>query len=138
MIDTGTDPERQQVFAITEAEVDAIESGDLAKYVSLLTDDAVFLPPNAFAKSGDELRQWLRDFLERVSIKYAGFAHDETIIRGDLACHFYTCSWTAVPRSGGNPVLMSFKGVHVLRRQPEGSWRISRSVWNTDPVPNSS
>ena len=136
MIDSGTDPERQQIFATTEAEVDAIEAADLAKYFSLLCDDAVFLPQNAFAKSGDELRQWLREFLDRVSIKYTEFAHGETIIRGDLACHFYTCAWSATPRSGGQPALMSFKGVHVLRLQPDGIWRISRSIWNTEPAPS--
>jgi len=138
MIESGADAERQQVFAITEAEVDAIESGDAAKYFSLLSDDAVFLPQNAFAKSGDELRQWLREFLERTSIRYDRFAHGETVIRDDLACHFYTCGWTAVARSGGQPASKSFKGMHVLRRQPDGSWRISRSIWNTDPAPGPS
>ena len=135
MINSASDPVRAKIFAVTEAETKAIEVSDLDAYLSLLTDDAVFLPQNDSAKSGDELRRWLKDFLERVAIKYAAFAHGETIVRDDLACHFYTCSWTAVAKSGGQPVRMAFKGMHILRRQPDGSWKISRSIWNNDPAP---
>jgi ketosteroid isomerase-like protein len=138
MSNSGTDAERGKIFAVTEAETKAIEAGNLDAYLSLLTDDAVFFPQNDSAKSRDELRQWLRDFLQRVAIKYADFNHGETIVRDDLACHFYTCGWTAVARSGGQPARMAFKGMHILRRQPDGSWKISRSIWNTDPAPAAS
>jgi ketosteroid isomerase-like protein len=60
------------------------------------------------------------------------------VIRDDLACHVYTCSWTATPKSGGQPASMCFKGMHVLRRQPGGRWKISRSIWNTDPTTSKS
>lgn len=133
MTDTGPDRDRQQVFAATEEEVAAVEAGDIHRYLALLSDDAVFMPQNAAAKTGDDLRSWLRDFLDRVTIKYLQFAHGETVIRDDLACHAYTCTWTAAPKSGGPPARMSFKGLHVLRRQPDGSWKISRSIWNSDP-----
>jgi ketosteroid isomerase-like protein len=122
------------VFAVTEEEVAAIESGDIDRYLALLSDDAVFMPQNVAAKTGCDLRQWLRDFLDQVTIKYLQFTHGETVIRNDLACHAYSCSWTATPKSGGQPALMRFKGMHVLRRMPEGIWRISRSIWNTDPT----
>ncbi len=137
MISVELDSDRQQVYALTEAEVTAIEDGAADSYFALLSDDAVFMPPNVAAKSGDDLRQWLRDFLERVTIKYVDFTHGETVIREDLACHIYVCRWTATPKSGGSPILMSFKGMHVLRRQPGGPWKISRSIWNTDPTSSS-
>ena len=68
------------------------------------------MPPNAAAKSGDDLRNWLRDFLEQFSIKFHHFAHGETILRDDFACHAYSCSWTAAPRSGGTGALMFLQG----------------------------
>ncbi len=138
MADVASELDRQQVFAVTEEEKAAIEAGDIRRYLALLSDDAVFMPQNVHSKTGDELRRWLADFLERFTIKYHDFAHTETIIRGDLAYHAYTCSWTAVPKSGGQPTLMYFKGLHVLRKQPGGAWRIFRSIWNTDPAPGQS
>jgi ketosteroid isomerase-like protein len=134
MINAELDRDRQQVFAVTEAEARAVETGDAESYFSLLSDDVVFMPPNVLAKTGDDLRQWMRDFLNRVTIRYDDFSHGETVIREDLACHAYTCRWTATPRLGGSPTSMAFKGMHVLRRQPGGSWKISRSIWNTDPM----
>jgi len=133
MID-ALDRDRQRVLAVTEEEVAAIEAGGIDRYLDLLSDDSVFMPPDVAAKTGDDLRQWLRDFLDRVTIKYLQFAHGETVIRDDLACHAYACSWTATPKSGGQPALMRFKGMHVLRRQAGGTWKIARSIWNTDPT----
>jgi ketosteroid isomerase-like protein len=134
MVSSELDRDREQVFAVTEAEARAVESGDAETYFSLLSDDAVFMPPNVTTKTGDGLRQWMSDFLNRVTIKYEDFSHGETVVREDLACHAYTCRWTATPKSGGPPTPMAFKGIHVLRRQPGGSWKISQSIWNTDPV----
>lgn len=135
MVEIESTLDCQEIFRITQEEVSAIEAGDIGKYLSVLSPDAVFMPQNVAAKSGDDLRNWLRDFLEQVSIKLQHFAHGETIIRDDFACHAYSCSWTAVPRSGGTATLMFFKGMHVLRRQPDGSWKIARNIWNTDPKP---
>jgi len=135
MSGTASDLDYQQVIAVTEEEKAAIEAADTNKYLALLCDDAVFMPQNDSAKSGEELRRWLRDFLQRTTIRYVTFTHQETVIRGDLACHAYTCSWTAVPKSGGQAIPTSFKGLHILRKQPAGSWRIARSIWNTDPAP---
>lgn len=136
MVGVDSDIDCRQIFRITEEEVRAIEVGDSEKYFALLSADAVFMPPNVAAKTGDDLRNWMRDFLERVSINLHHFAHGETIVCGDLACHAYTCSWTAAPRSGGTGTLMFFKGMHVLQRHPDGSWKITRNIWNTDPKPD--
>lgn len=134
MIGTELDCDRRQVFAVTEAETTAIETASADTYFSILSDDAEFMPPNVAAKTGDDLRQWLREFLQRVTIEHIELAHGETIIREDLACHAYTCRWTATPKCGGPSASMAFKGMHVLRRQPGGSWKISRNIWNTDPT----
>ena len=134
MTETDLDVDLQRVFAVTEEEAAAIESGDMEKYLSLLSADAVFLPQNVTTKTGSALRQWLREFLESMSIHFVTFAHSGTIIREDLACHEYTCCWRATPKLGGQPVQLSFKGMHVLRRQPDGLWKISRNIWNTNPT----
>jgi len=134
MSDTNPGPDRRAVFAVSEEEKAAVEAGDIDRYLALLSGDAVFMPQNDTAKSGAELHQWLRDFLARVTIRYDEFAHGETVIRNGLACHAYTCRWTATPRTGGRPVSASFKGMHVLRKQTDGAWKISRSIWNTDPA----
>jgi len=134
LIESLLDVERQ-VLQTTEDEVKAIESGDFDRYLSLLSQDAVFMPQNQTAKTGDDLPPWLRAFLDRVSIRYTRFDHGETIVRDDLAIHTYTCAWTATPKPAGEPRSTAFKGVQVLRRGNDGAWRISVHIWNTDPAP---
>lgn len=131
------DAAAEEILRVTEEEAKAIEAGDVEDYLSLLAPDAVFMPQNAPIKSGEQLCRWMAEFLRRTTICYQEFVHLETIVRGDLAYHAYACRWTATPRSGGEPVTTSFKGVHLLRRQQDGSWKIARSIWNTDPsMPN--
>lgn len=135
MIDTALDVERQEVLHRTEDEVKAIEACDLDRYLSLLSQDAVFMPQNQTIKTGDELKPWLLAFLDRVSVRYTRFDHGETTVRDDLAIHTYTCAWTATPKPAGEPRSAAFKGMHVLRRGPDGKWRIAVHIWNTDPEP---
>jgi ketosteroid isomerase-like protein len=119
MISTELDRDQQQVYALTEAEATAIESGDADRYFLLLSDDAQFMPPNIASKTGDDLRQWLRDFLQQVTIKYIEFAHGETVIRDDLACHSYTCD-----------------GIQGDACSPPASGRFLENLpeyWNADP-----
>jgi len=125
--------DRRQVMAVADAEAEAIGSGSLERYLAILTDDAVFMPPNLLPKSGEELRQWLRDFLDQFTVEYLRFAHGDTLVSGDLACHEYSCSWRTTPKSGGPSNEAHFKGVEILRRTPGGSWRIARGIWNTNP-----
>lgn len=135
MIETLLDVERQQVLQTTEEEVKAVESGEIERYLPLLTEDAVFMPQNQTTKTGAELRPWLRAFLERVSIRYTRFDHGETIVRDDLAVHSYSCEWIATPRPSGKALTTAFKGMQVLRRASDGSWKIAMHIWNTDPEP---
>lgn len=134
MTQAALDAAAEEVLRVTEEEAKAIEAGDVEDYLSLLCPDAVFMPQNATIKSGQELCRWMAAFLRRMTVRYQELIHLETIVRDDLAYHAYACRWTATPRSGGESVTTSFKGVHLLRRQQDGSWKIARSIWNTDPT----
>lgn len=47
----GGDTERERILAAIERERSAVEKGDSAAYLSILSDDAVFMPPNYFGGS---------------------------------------------------------------------------------------
>lgn len=125
----------QRVHSVIDHETTAIAHGDSKAYSAVLTDDAVFMPPNIPAKTGPALRQWLDDFLRSVSVRWLNFVHGETAAVGDLAFHAFTCSWRVTPKTGGEAKVLHFKGLHVLRRGADGVWRIHREIWNTNPEP---
>jgi len=134
MAETQIDEDLHAILALTDEEAAAIAAGDLARYLPLLADDAVFMPPNSREKTGKDLRDWLAEFLRDVAIEYHSLRHGETLVAGDLACHVFNCSWTATPKSTSKPALLYFKGLHLLRRQPYGSWKITREIWNLSPA----
>ena len=41
----------------------------------------------------------------------------------------------ATPRKGGKPMTETIKGIHIYKRQSDGTWKIAQDVWNTDPPP---
>ena len=135
MTDASSETDRQKVIAVTDEEAAAIETGDVPRYFALLAEDALFMPPNSLAKQGEELREWLRDFVERFHIHYLRLTHDETAVEGSLAYHRFTYGWTVTPKAGGETLTGHGKGLHILRRQPDGAWKIAREIWNAIPAP---
>jgi ketosteroid isomerase-like protein len=133
--DIVDDQETKLVNNTIDSEVAAIEGDDIECYLSLLTDDALFLPPELPSMGGDVLRDWLRDFLEQWRVEWLAFHHDETEVYGDLAFHRFSYSWRLEPKGGGELQVAHGKGLHVLRKGGDGSWKIAREVWNARPTP---
>ena len=88
MVGYGSERDRLQVIAAAEEETSAIATGDAERYFAILTDDAVFMPPNSLPKTGEELRQWLREFLSQVAVEYLQSVHGQTVVSGDLLMRF--------------------------------------------------
>jgi ketosteroid isomerase-like protein len=131
--ESQTDLDIQRVVAVTDEEANAISASDLQGYLATLAEDAVFMPPDLLAKRGDELRGWLRDFLQGFQAEWLKYVHDETVVEGCLAYHRYSYRWRVSPKAGGESVVSQGKGIHVLRRQPDGSWKIVVNMWNATP-----
>ncbi len=108
--------------------------GDCDQYFAILAADAVFLPPNTTGKKGEQLRAWLKDFLQHFTVEWLEIVDGETMVAGDFACHDYAYRMKSTPRTGGEPVFGRGKGLEVFRREPDGAWKIVRNIWNAVPV----
>jgi ketosteroid isomerase-like protein len=125
----------RDVEEAADREAAAIAGGDMAAYQGVLDEEAIFLPPNLALKGGAELREWLREFLERFTIQWLDFVHEEAAVSGDLAVHRFSYRWRVTPKAGGEAVVAEGKGMHVLRRRAGGPWKIWREIWNASPAP---
>jgi ketosteroid isomerase-like protein len=122
-----------EVVAVAEQESQAISSSDLELYYSLLANDAIYFPPNAAAKTGEELRAWLKDFLSHFRVEWLGFNHGSTVVDRHLATHDYSYGMKSTPKAGGDPIVSYGKGLLILRCGVDGSWKIIRNIWNASP-----
>jgi len=105
-------------------------SGDVEKQLSVLTDDAVFMPPGVPTVSGKAaLRErWSKRHSQEV-LESFDVDPGEIVAVGDLA---YSRG-TSVARgtSNGKPFVESVRHLDILRRQPDGRWLIARHLRNS-------
>lgn len=120
-----TDDERA-IRGLIDAWLAASKAGDLATVLSLMTDDVVFMVPGAqpfgkqaFAAASEGMRN-VR--IERTS------EIQEIKILGDWAYLRNYIEMTATPPGGGTPVRRSGHTLTILRKEPDGRWRLARDA----------
>lgn len=96
------------------------------------TDDAVVMYENAPAVTGrDVLRAHQQGIYDQTAFKEIR-TMDEFVVSGDWAFVRWSGKGTATPRDGGEPTEFDRKGIAILQRQPDNSWKFSRVIWNSN------
>ena len=115
--------------------INAFNAGDASAAVALVMDDAVDLPPNRPAVIGREaIRSFVQSDFDLFTMNFA----DEIVeveVAGDLAVIWTNYTVTLTPKDDGEPIENNGKWLKVLKRQPDGSWKFSRNIWNSDNPP---
>jgi ketosteroid isomerase-like protein len=118
-----TDADRNDIRAADQKYVDADAKRDTDAMMSLLAEGVVFMPPGSQPLVGREsvralfkLHPW--DKLAETPAEIEGRA-DFAIVRGA-----YTGMAQGMPLSGSY--------VEVWQKQPDGAWRVTRKIWNSD------
>ena len=120
------------VNAVSEAEAEPIFAGDADAMVALFTEDCVIMAPNEPQKMGhDGVRAWLDDLVSEFEVS-GGYTDTEVTVVGDTAIQRYYAEMQLTPKAGGDRVTVSMKGLHVMKRQSDGEWRIWQDIWNPD------
>ncbi|NNL31298.1 MAG: SnoaL-like domain-containing protein [Gemmatimonadetes bacterium] len=121
-------------MAAVRAVWDAIEAADLAAdwetNQSHMTSDFVHLDPRTEPIRGaGAWREWVES-MEFGSAE-GGYVVEEVAGSGDLAYVMWAfdATWT----EASEPVEARGKGMTLFRRQADGSWLMSRNVWNETP-----
>ena len=57
---------------------------------------------------------------------------EEIIVSGDWAFDRGPYTVTFTPKAGGEPMRDSGRGMDFFKRQPDGSWKTYREIWNND------
>ena len=120
-----------------ETEIYAAENaGNLDAFMSFVDEDPVWLPPNESAITDRQaIREWIRPYLEDYDILEEATGQEVRVL-GDWG--YIRAHWTfaMIPKAGGETITDEGKSIWIVRRQDDGTWRISRAIWNSDnPVP---
>ncbi len=131
-----TDADIAQIKNLTEQLKEAYIARDWERFSGFFTDDGVWMPPNMEPLVGKEAwwsfveSWWDQSAVERMTV-----SHEEIVVVGDWAYERHNETQVVIPRGGGESSELYFKGVWILQRQDNGSWKIARYIWNFSPAP---
>lgn len=110
--------DQNEVLAIIDAMTTAFAKGDIDTVMSTYAPGAVVVgEPGKLVTGNSELRTMFASSVE-AGVAFTYGAH-EVVIAGDTALHLM--KWTAPQPAGGEDSALS---VAVLRRQPDGGWKM--------------
>ncbi len=106
----------------------ALEKGDVARLLSLITPDIVVKPPGSPAILGSgALEQALTAFLGEHS-ETVDYEVDEIEVSGPIAFARISECANILPKSGAEGFSVSGMHIAILRRQPDGAWLLARDI----------
>ena len=120
---------------LTEDWHDGWLAGDADALVALYADGAVLMPQSQPAVLGKEA---IHSLYQSVFREYTVKGDGETLeieIGGNWAFLRGTYTLTATPKAGGERLEDAGKHLFILKRQPDGSWKIARLIANSDQPP---
>jgi uncharacterized protein (TIGR02246 family) len=122
------------IEAVNQRDMKAALAGDTAVMMSQWTDDIVLLQPaGPILRGRSAAAEVLLGAASAVEILDGAFDFQEVKVLGDHAFQWGTYHYTVRPRAGGEPVGTSGKLMRILQRQPDGSWKMYRTISTVDP-----
>jgi ketosteroid isomerase-like protein len=134
---TGRDvaSDRQLLAKSLREHVDAVNASDVDAILAGMTDDVVYLPPGAPLVQGkDALRKALEPAYKLIDAEVS-MRPVETVVADDWAWEWGHLSGTTRLLAGGSPTRLDGKYFYVYKRQPDGSWKIARDIYNENAPP---
>jgi ketosteroid isomerase-like protein len=131
-------PVEEELAAITEFNeryLDAINDEDIGRLSSLTTDGHIMLPPNRPPIVGKTAND------EANGRAFQTFDFDETwtpvetVVAGDWGFQRGTYTVVARPKAGGATRTSTGNFLRIYQKQPDGTWRMTRDMFNSDRAP---
>ena len=129
--------DRQAIERLRERDMRASREQDFQTLRSLITDDAVILPPGGAIQRGKETLdanfERMKLSAGEVEILDYRLIFDELKILGDYAFEWGRIEGAMRARGSDDVVNASYKVMRILQRQADGQWKVHRSIWNENP-----
>ncbi len=124
----------EAIKALYDLYVATIAEGDYEGYIALWAEDIIMMPPDRAIVEGKEAaRPWVQSLFDQFRMKEA-FSFDEIEVAGNWAFARGTYEFEATPKTEGEAIQESGNIIYILKRQTDGSWKITSGIWNNPPA----
>jgi ketosteroid isomerase-like protein len=128
--------ELRAIENLNQHDVNAVLASDLDAIFSQWTDDFVALPQSGPIIRGRATNiamvEQTREQLQAMAPVEYTVDFQEIMICGDYAFEWGVFRGSSRPRSGGETLNYSGKLMRILQRQPDGSWKMHRTMATTE------
>ena len=113
--------------------IDAVNAGDLARLLTLMADDVVFLNPGQEPVGREGFSTTFPAAHQQARIRCVSEL-DEVVVVGDVAYTRSRDSLSVAPTAGGEATQLAGHRLTVWRKQPDGRWLLARDAHTLTPV----
>src|SRR5580692_2336255 len=126
-------PDERAIRAVHSTWISAVNAGDLARLLTLMADDAVFLNPGQAPFGRDEFSANFSSAHQQVRIRCSSEL-EEVVVTGEVAYTRSRDALSVTPRAGGEATQLAGHRITVYRKQPDGRWLLARDAHTLSPV----
>ena len=127
------DADEGQIREVHTTWIDAVNAGDLARLLTLVTDDVVFLNPGQAPLGRAEFSANFSAAHQQVRIRCVSEL-EEVVVASDVAYTRSRDALSVTPHGGGEAMHLAGHRMTVYRKQPEGRWLLARDAHTLSPV----
>lgn len=125
----------EKIQELDRKDIEASKSQDYPALLALWDEGGVAIPPGGDPIVGiRQIEAWL-DNEAKIEYQVTRYEHtfQERKILGEWAFEWGSYRSAAVIKESGQTEAASGKLLRILKRQPDGEWKVARSIWNLDP-----
>lgn len=130
----GMEQDQKAIQELHERDIAASLAFDVEKLVALWDENIEAMPPNSSPLSGIEVnRAYLlknRGQMAGVDILSYEQQWDEVRVVGEYAFEYGSISSRIRAQDMKQETALAFNVMRVLKRQPDGNWKVFRTIWN--------
>lgn len=126
-------PDEREIREVHSTWIDALNAGDLARLLTLMADDVVFLNPGQAPFGRDGFYANFSAAHQQVRIRCISEL-EEVVVVGEVAYTRSRDALSVTPRAGGEATQFAGYRITIYREQPEGRWLLARDAHTLSPV----
>jgi uncharacterized protein (TIGR02246 family) len=126
-------PDERGVREVHSIWISAVNAGDLARLLTLMADDVVFLSPGRAPTGRDGFSANFSAARRQVRVLCSSEL-EEVVVIGEVAYTWSRDALSVIPRAGGEATQLAGHRMTVYRQQPDGRWLLARDAHTLSPV----
>ncbi|HWD93164.1 MAG TPA: SgcJ/EcaC family oxidoreductase [Verrucomicrobiae bacterium] len=125
--------DEQEIRTVHSIWIDAVNASDLARLLTLVAEDVLFLTPGQAPSDRDGFSSNFMTAHQQMRICCTSEL-EEVVIAGEVAYTRSRDALSVTPRAGGKTVQFAGHRLTVYRKQRDGRWILSRDAHTLSPV----